>query len=73
MGTSGTEATGVSVGAEALVVGAWVAGAAFVPARSSGSGPGSEVPGASAAAAATSVMAEVSGAALYAVVGAEVT
>lgn len=71
-GSSGTEATGVSVGAEALVVGAWVAGAASGPSRSSGSGPGWEVPEVSAAAAATSVGAEASGAALYAVVGAEV-
>ena len=71
VGTSGTEATGVSVGAEALVVGAWVTGAASVPSRSSGSGPGWEVPGPSAAVV-TSVGAEVSGAALYAVAGAEV-
>ena len=71
VGTSGAEATGVSVEAEALVVGAWVTGAASVPSRSSGSGPGWEVPGSSAAAV-TSVGAEVSGVALYAVVGAEV-
>ena len=71
VGTTGAEATGVSVEAEALVVGAWVAGAASAPSRSSGSGPGWEVPGPSAAVV-TSVGAEVSGAALYAVAGAEV-
>lgn len=71
VGTSGAETTGASVVGEVLVAGAWVVGVASVPLRSSGSGLGSEMPGASAAAAATSVGAEVSGAALYAVVGAD--